>query len=91
MDSTTLLVVLGVVALVMVLLVGGALIWIVKSRPPGKGIAATVGALAYAISPFDVIPEIPLGPIGLIDDLAVLVVAFLYVRNTIAEARRTTP
>jgi uncharacterized membrane protein YkvA (DUF1232 family) len=88
-DGTTLLVILGVVALVMALLVVGTLIWVVKNRPPGKGLAATVFALAYAISPVDVVPEALLGPIGLFDDLAVVVATILYVRNTIAEVRRT--
>jgi uncharacterized membrane protein YkvA (DUF1232 family) len=88
-DSTTLLIVLGVFALVMVLLAVGALIWVVKNRPPGKGVAATIAALAYAISPVDAVPEVLLGPIGLVDDLAVIVAAFLYVRRTIAEVRGT--
>nr|MDT0666866.1 YkvA family protein [Micromonospora sp. DSM 115978] len=87
-DSTTvLLVVLGVVA-VLLLAVLGILIWLVKTRPPGKGVAATIAALAYAVSPVDAVPEVLLGPVGLIDDIAVVVGALLYVRNVVAEAKR---
>lgn len=32
-----------------------------------------VGALIYGVSPIDVIPELLTGPLGLTDDLAVLV------------------
>lgn len=32
-----------------------------------------LGALAYGVSPLDVVPELLTGPLGLTDDLAVLV------------------
>lgn len=44
--------------------------------PRRKTIAAVlvgIGALVYGISPIDVIPELFTGPLGLTDDLAVVV------------------
>jgi len=37
---------------------------------PSKHKAKIAVALAYIVSPFDLVPEIVLGPIGLLDDLA---------------------
>lgn len=37
-----------------------------------------VGAILYALSPIDIVPEV-LGPIGLADDVAVLAFASAYI------------
>ena len=36
-------------------------------------VLVAIGALIYGVSPIDVIPELLTGPLGLTDDLAVLV------------------
>jgi uncharacterized membrane protein YkvA (DUF1232 family) len=38
-----------------------------------SAVLVAVGALIYGVSPIDVIPELLTGPLGLTDDLAVLV------------------
>jgi uncharacterized membrane protein YkvA (DUF1232 family) len=40
-------------------------------RVPASEKAKLAGAIAYFVSPLDVIPELLLGPIGLLDDVAV--------------------
>jgi hypothetical protein len=87
-DFTTFL--LGFV--VAVLVIGLALFAVVafviwKKRIPFKGAAALLAAVLYLISPVDVIPEIPFGPVGLLDDAGVLTLAFMYARHLL-EARR---
>jgi uncharacterized membrane protein YkvA (DUF1232 family) len=52
---------------------------------PVKVKATLLGALAYFVLPFDVIPDFFLG-IGFTDDLAVLVTAITLVRNHITQA-----
>jgi len=42
-------------------------------RVPGKAKAKVVLALIYYVSPFDIIPEVLLGPIALSDDLVLMV------------------
>lgn len=44
-----------------------------KGRSVAAAIFVAIGALVYGISPIDVIPELLTGPLGLTDDLAVLV------------------
>ena len=44
--------------------------------PRRRAIAAVlvaIGAIVYGVSPIDVIPELLTGPLGLVDDLGVLV------------------
>ncbi len=54
---------------------------------PLKVKATLLGALAYFVLPFDVIPDFLLG-VGFTDDLAVLVTAITLVRSHITEAHR---
>lgn len=46
-----------------------------------------IGALAYLVSPNDLLPERVLGPIGLTDDVAVLFFALKYARPEIERYR----
>ena len=48
---------------------------------------ALIGALAYFVLPFDLVPDIILG-LGFTDDLAVLLAAFNVVRTHVTEAHR---
>lgn len=54
---------------------------------PVKVKATLLGALAYFILPFDVIPDVLIG-IGFTDDLAVLVTAITLTRGHITEGHR---
>ncbi len=47
-----------------------------------------IGALAYLVSPVDLLPERVLGPIGLADDVAVLFFALKYARPEIERYRK---
>lgn len=47
-----------------------------------------IGALAYLVSPTDLLPERVLGPIGLADDVAVLFFALKYARPEIERYRK---
>jgi uncharacterized membrane protein YkvA (DUF1232 family) len=51
-----------------------------KRVPPAEK-AKLAGAIAYFVSPFDLIPEILLGPAGLLDDIAVAAFALNSVIN----------
>lgn len=44
-----------------------------RSRAVLSAVLVALGALAYGVSPIDVIPELLVGPLGFADDLAVLV------------------
>ena len=70
-------VVLGVVAVIL---------W--KLHMPVKAAAAALSSIAYVILPFDFVPEVPLGPIGLADDLLIVVAGATYVSRTLARRRR---
>ncbi len=54
---------------------------------PLKVKATLLGALAYFVMPFDVVPDFLLG-LGFTDDLAVLVTAISIVRGHITQAHR---
>jgi uncharacterized membrane protein YkvA (DUF1232 family) len=51
---------------------------------PFKVRATLLGALAYFILPFDLVPDVILG-LGFTDDMAVLVTAFTMIRNHITQ------
>ncbi|CAO5237877.1 YkvA family protein [Frankia sp. AgKG'84/4] len=87
----TLLVAFGVLVAVGLALAVTALVVIKRYDLPVRGIAATLGSLAYVLSPVDAIPEVPLGPIGLIDDLMVVIAAVAYVRGLVNARRDLTP
>ena len=54
---------------------------------PTRVKATLIGALAYFILPFDVIPDFLIG-LGFTDDLAVLLTAFGLVKSNITQAHR---
>lgn len=91
--DTALLIVVGFIALILligVVLLGVSLVVVYRYRVPLRGIVAMAGALVYLVSPVDVIPEFPLGPIGLIDDLGVLGAAGMFVYRLIQARRQST-
>ncbi|OAA25348.1 Protein of unknown function (DUF1232) [Frankia sp. EI5c] len=88
--GTALVVILGVLAVVGVVLVIGTVYLLRRYRLPLHGMAAAIASLLYVVSPVDAVPEVPLGPVGLVDDLAVILGAVLYLRRLV-EARRESP
>jgi uncharacterized membrane protein YkvA (DUF1232 family) len=54
------------------------------SATPFKVRATLLGALAYFILPFDIIPDIILG-LGFTDDMAVIVTAYTLIRNHLTQ------
>ena len=77
------LVVVGVLV-VLGLVVVGLVMW--RYRIPPRGVVAMVAALGYLVLPVDVVPEIVLGPLGLVDDAGVLAVVGVWVWR-LAKAR----
>ncbi len=63
------LIVLGVLV-ALGLAVVGFLMW--RFKIPPRGLAAMLGALFYLALPVDVVPEVLLGPLGLVDDAGVV-------------------
>lgn len=88
--GTGLLIAFGVLVAVGLVLAVVAFVVIRRYELPVRGVAATLGSLVYLLSPVDAVPEIPLGPIGLIDDLVVVISAVMYVRGLV-NARTTAP
>lgn len=68
-------VILGVMVLIFLAAVGYVM-W--KYRIPPRGLVAIGAAMVYLVSPIDVLPEALLGPIGLVDDAGVLVLAVAF-------------
>jgi uncharacterized membrane protein YkvA (DUF1232 family) len=54
---------------------------------PFLGWAVSAASVAYVISPIDVLPEIALGPFGLIDDIMAIVVAIASAMTAIKASR----
>ena len=93
-ESTALTVVLtflAIVLLVGVILLAVAMYVIFRYRVPLRGIAAMAGALLYLVSPVDVLPEVALGPLGLVDDLGVVGAAAMFVYRLIQSRRGALP
>jgi len=80
---TLILVLLGVLALL-----GVAVIGFVMWRHRIPGLVAMIGALAYLASPVDVLPEVMLGPIGLLDDAGAVTAAAVFVYKLVTVKRR---
>lgn len=75
---------LGFLAAVLVfgLVVLGVVLFVIwKKKVPVKGAAALLGAALYLLSPVDAIPEVPFGPVGLLDDAGVLAMAWMYAQH----------
>ncbi len=55
---------------------------------PPRGLVAMIGALVYLASPIDVLPEVLLGPIGLLDDAGAATAAAVFVYKIVTVKRR---
>ena len=82
---TLVLVLLGVLALLGVAVIG-FIMW--RYRIPPRGLIAMFGALIYLASPIDVLPEVILGPIGLLDDAGAVTAAAVFVYKLVTVKRR---
>ncbi len=82
---TLVLVLLGVLALLGMAVVG-YIMW--RYRIPPRGLIAMFGALIYLASPIDVLPEVILGPIGLLDDAGAVTAAAVFVYKLVTVKRR---
>jgi uncharacterized membrane protein YkvA (DUF1232 family) len=56
-------------------------------RTPTRARLTLIGALAYFVSPFDVVPDFILG-LGFLDDASILLAAITAVRSSIREEHR---
>ncbi len=52
-----------------------------EKRKVVAAVLVALGAIAYGVSPIDVIPELLTGPLGLIDDAGILVGAGIWIYN----------
>jgi uncharacterized membrane protein YkvA (DUF1232 family) len=82
---TVVVVLLGVLALLGVAAIGFVM-W--RYRIPPRGLIAMIGALVYLVSPFDVLPEVMLGPLGLLDDAGAVTAAAVFVYKLVTVKRR---
>ena len=82
---TLVLVLIGVLALLGMAAVG-FIMW--RYRIPPRGLIAMFGALIYLASPIDVLPEVILGPIGLLDDAGAVTAAAVFVYKLVTVKRR---
>ena len=82
---TLVLVLLGGLALLGVAVIGFVM-W--RYRVPPRGLIAMVGSLVYLASPVDVLPEIVLGPLGLLDDAGAVTAAAIFVYKLVTVRRR---
>ena len=82
---TLVLMLLGVLALLGVALIGFVM-W--RYRIPPRGLLAMIGALVYLASPIDVLPEVMLGPLGLLDDAGAVTAAAIFVYKLATAKRR---
>jgi uncharacterized membrane protein YkvA (DUF1232 family) len=79
------LVLLGILALLGVAAIGFVM-W--RYRVPPRGLVAMIGALIYLASPVDVLPEVMLGPLGLLDDAGAVTAAAVFVYKLVTIKRR---
>jgi uncharacterized membrane protein YkvA (DUF1232 family) len=82
---TLVLILLGVLALLVVAVIGFAM-WRYRISP--SGLIAMIGALVYLVSPIDVLPEAMLGPVGLLDDAGAVTAAAVFVYKLVTVKRR---
>ena len=82
---TLVLTLFGVLALLGVALIGFVM-W--RYRIPPRGLLAMIGALVYLASPIDVLPEVMLGPLGLLDDAGAVTAAAIFVYKLATAKRR---
>ena len=82
---TLLLVLLGGLVLLGVAVIGFVM-W--RYRIPPRGLVAMVASLVYLASPVDVLPEVLLGPLGLLDDAGAVTAAAVFVYKLVTVRRR---
>jgi uncharacterized membrane protein YkvA (DUF1232 family) len=82
---TLVLLLLGGLALLGVAVIG-VVMW--RYRVPPRGLIAMIGSLVYLVSPVDVLPEVVLGPLGLLDDAGAVTAAAIFVYKLVAVKRR---
>jgi len=82
---TVVLVLLGALTLLGIAVIGFVM-W--RYRIPPRGVVAMIGSLVYLASPVDVLPEIVLGPIGLLDDAGAATAAAVFVYKLVTVRRR---
>lgn len=82
---TLVLVLLGVLTLLAAAVIGFVM-W--RYRIPPRGLIAMIGALVYLASPVDVLPEVMLGPIGLLDDAGAITAGAVFVYKLITVKRQ---
>jgi uncharacterized membrane protein YkvA (DUF1232 family) len=82
---TLVLMLLGVLALLGVAVIGFVM-W--RYRIPPRGLIAMIGALVYLASPVDVLPEVMLGPLGILDDAGAVTAAAVFVYKLVTVKRR---
>lgn len=82
---TVVLLVIGMAALLGVAVIGFVM-W--RYRIPPRGLVAMIGALVYLASPVDVLPEVLLGPIGLLDDAGAATAAAVFVYKLVTIKKR---
>jgi uncharacterized membrane protein YkvA (DUF1232 family) len=82
---TLVLMLLGVLALLGVAFIG-SIMW--RYRIPPGGLIAMIGALVYLVSPVDVLPEVMLGPFGLLDDAGAVTAAAVFVYKLVTVKSR---
>lgn len=89
MDSSDLLTVVLVLLGVLTLIGVGVIVFVMRRyQIPPRGLVAMLGALVYLASPIDVLPEVILGPIGLLDDAGAATAAAVFVYKIVTVKRR---
>lgn len=80
MDLSDLFLAVAIILGVLVLIGGVVIAYVMwRFRVPPRGVLAMFAALAYLASPVDVVPELVLGPLGLVDDAGVVTGAAFFV------------
>ncbi len=62
-----------------------------RGRAILSAVLVALGAIAYGASPIDILPELVLGPLGLVDDAAVIVGAGLAIWKLLTGRKSTPP
>jgi len=89
MDTSDLLTVVLVLLGVLSLLGVAVIVFVMwRYRVPPRGLIAMIGALVYLASPIDVLPEVMLGPLGLLDDAGVVTAVAVFVYKLVKVKKR---
>lgn len=89
MEMSDLLTVVLVLLGVLTLLGAAAIVFVMRRyRIPPRGLVAMIGSLVYLASPVDVLPEVLLGPIGMLDDAGAVTAAAVFVYKLVTIKKR---